>query len=263
MKAPVCHASAVSATVVKAPVLSAYVGRVGTGTVPVSEIKPHPFLFDFWTFSKGNNADESRDRIVGLNNHVLRAYNFLWSPLSGYGHPDYPGAIVLDGMDDHLELVDAYFPERDYTVITKVLPFEGQEYNRIFCIRSLKNPRVDYNYLSYEFNNSQISFNYANGGFTGRLGGSIPGEADVLAVVRSGKRTYIYQNGMFINDYNHSQDVPNFEIYSLGNTPGWVREYFHGAFYYNAVYSGALTTDELRTEMNESFPLYEKIIINR
>lgn len=161
-------------------------------------------------------------------------------------------------MDDYLELVDAYFPEGDYTVITKILPFEKEGDNRIFCIRSLENSR-NYNYLSYEFNNSQISFSYANDGFTGWLKGSIPRGADVLAVVRSGKHTCIYQNGMLIYDYYHSKDFPNFEIYFLGNA----RKHFHGAFYYNAVYSGALTTDELRTEANESFPLYEKIIINR
>lgn len=263
MKAPVCHASVASAPVAKEAVLSACVGSRKIGIVSIPEIKPHPLLFDFWTFSKGDNTDESRDRIIGLNNHVLRAYNFLWGPLSGYGHPAYPGAIALDGMDDYLELVDAYFPEGDYTVITKVLPFEKEEANRIFCVRSLKNPRVDYNYLSYESNNSHISFDYAHNGFTVRLRGSIPGEADILAVVRNGNYTYIYQNGRLVGDYRHSKDVPNFEIYSLGNTPGWVRKYFRGVFYYNAVYSGSLTPDEILGQVDEAFPLYENIIINR
>ena len=80
MKALVCHAPVVRARMVNAPVFSVRLGGRKSGIVSIPAIKPHPLLLDFWSFSKGDNADESRDRIVGLNSHVLRAYNFLWGP---------------------------------------------------------------------------------------------------------------------------------------------------------------------------------------
>lgn len=156
MKAPVCHMSVTSAPVAKEAVLSACVGSRKAGIVPMPEIKPHPLLLDFWTFSKGDNTDESRDRIVGLNSHVLRAYNFLWGPLSGYGHSDYPAGIAFDGIDDYLESEEGIFPEGDYTVIAKVSPFVKARDNSIFSTKDFNTGNSGWNFLAYTEKNSVL-----------------------------------------------------------------------------------------------------------
>lgn len=65
MKAPVCHAPVVRARVVNAPVFSVRLGDRKSGIASIPAIKPHPLLFDFWSFSKGDNADESRAGLSG------------------------------------------------------------------------------------------------------------------------------------------------------------------------------------------------------
>ncbi|MFK2214258.1 LamG-like jellyroll fold domain-containing protein [Bacteroides fragilis] len=262
MKAPVCHAPVVSATVVKAPVLFACVGSVRTGTVPVPEIKSHPLLLDFWTFSKGNNADESRDRIVGLNNHVLRAYNFLWEALSGYGHPDYPAGMACDGIDDYLEAEEWIFPGSDYTVIAKVTPFEKRWGNSIFSTRDFNTGTSGWNTLSYEKRNETLHFGNQTYKKSTKFV-SASGATELLAMVRNGDTITLYRGMNRFGTVEIPPGTPNHKAYYLGVKRGISNSCFRGIIHCNAVYSGALTTDELRTEMNEAFPFYENIIMNR
>ena len=262
MKASVCHVPAVSATVVKAPVLSACVGSVRTGTVPVPEIKPHPLLRDFWTFSKGDNTDESRDRIVGLNNHVLRAYNFLWNPLSGYGHPDYPAGMACDGIDDYLGSEEWIFPGSDYTIIAKVTPFKKRWDNSIFSTKDFNTGTSGWNILSYDEGNEALYFGNQTYKKSTRFV-SASGTTELLAMVRNGDTITLYRDMNRLGTVEIPPGTPNHKTYYPGVKMGLSGSCFYGIIHCNAVYSGALTTDELRTEMNEAFPLYENIIMNR
>lgn len=262
MKAPVCHASVASAPVAKEAVLSACVGSRKIGIVSIPEIKPHPLLFDFWTFSKGDNTDESRDRIVGLNNHVLRAYNFLWSPLSGYGHADYPAGIALDGIDDYLRLENGSFPEGDYTVIAKVSPFAKSLDNSIFSTKDFNTGHSGWNILSYEERNRKLFFGNQTYKNSTRFA-QMSGQTKLLTMVRGGDMITLYQDMEQVGTVEIPEGTPNHKTYYLGVKQGLSGSCFRGVIHCNAVYSGALTADELRREMDESFPLYENIIINR
>lgn len=262
MKAPVCHVSVASARVVKAPVLSACVASVGAGSVSVPEIKPHPLLLDFWTFSQGDNTDESRDRIVGLNNHVLRAYNFLWSPLSGYGHPDYPAGMAFDGIDDYLESEEGIFPESDYTVLSKVTPFTKSYDNSIFSTKDFNTGNSGWNMLSYEERNGVLLFGNRTYQKSGRFA-DMSGKTKLLAMVRSGNTITLYQDMEPVGRMEIPEGTPNHKTYYLGVKRGIGGSFFRGMLHCNAVYAGTLPPGEIRRQTQEAFPFYESLIINR
>ena len=262
MKALVCHAPVVRARMVNAPVFSVRLGGRKSGIVSIPAIKPHPLLLDFWSFSKGDNADESRDRIVGLNSHVLRAYNFLWGPLSGYGYPGYLPGMVFDGIDDFLVSEEWIFPEGDYAVIAGVTLFEKRSGNSVFSTRDFNGSRSGWNILQYDGDYGRLFLGNQNYKKSSRLS-HVTGETRFLSMVRSGNTIAVYLDADPAGIVEIPMGTPNQKTYYLGRTQGVSGGYFHGIIHCSAVYSGALTADELRREMDESFPLYEDIIINR
>lgn len=167
--------------------------------------------------------------------------------------PLYPGAIVLDGMDDSLSLMDADFPKGDYTVIARVVPLEGDSGNPVFCTGET--------YLGYLPGNESMLFGNQTYRESARFPGA-SGKVKLLAMVRSGNFITLYQDLEPIGSVEVPDEAANGVSYFLGVDRS-LSAYFRGAIYCNAVYSAAFTPAEILRQVNRAFPFYESIIMNR
>lgn len=145
--------------------------------------------------------------------------------------PLYEGAIVTDGVDDYLKLDKVGYKIGTIIVKYKFLSPEKLGWQYIF---DTKNTR---NYLAYEY------------------------------------RSAISQQ-VLLDNFNNRGDIGDYHFISLDGprnvtTPLYIAassnitDYMSMALYSIAIYSTALSEEDVQKEISEAFPKYEQLILNR
>jgi hypothetical protein len=145
--------------------------------------------------------------------------------------PLYEGAIVTDGVDDYLKLDKVGYKIGTIIVKYKFLSPEKLGWQYIF---DTKNTR---NYLAYEY------------------------------------RSAISQQ-VLLDNFNNRGDIGDYHFISLDGprnvtTPLYIAassnitDYMSMALYSIAIYSAALSEEDVQKEISEAFPKYEQLILNR
>lgn len=87
----------------------------------------YPGLIAAWSAKGKTNDDEDRDILRDLtgNGHDITLNGFAFTPESGYNNPQYPDALVFDGVDDYGSAVD-FGGKEVKTVISKYQTLKEQ-----------------------------------------------------------------------------------------------------------------------------------------
>jgi hypothetical protein len=145
--------------------------------------------------------------------------------------PLYEGAIVTDGVDDYLKLDKVGY--KVGTVIIKYIPISIHAgWNTVFDT---------YNDV-YE-NKCLMFYN----GSVGNWGSTM-------------KRKIVNDYSVFVSDTPKNVDVP---LYLGARYEKTVKDYLNMALYSIAIYSAALSEEDVQKEISEAFPKYEQLILNR
>lgn len=98
----------------------------------------YPGLIAAWSAAGKSNDDADRNVLRDLtgNGHDITLNGFAFNTEgSGYGHPEYPDALVFDGVDDYG--INEEMPIlTDYTVIVKREIFSGAQYSHVIGKRT-------------------------------------------------------------------------------------------------------------------------------
>lgn len=144
--------------------------------------------------------------------------------------PLYPGAIVTDGVDDYLKLDKTGYKVR--TVIIKFKPINIKPN----VVNAIVNIHTD-----------EVALQY-----------------DISGVINSNFTTYknYEEYGVGIFNVDKNAITPLTLGCKLSNS-GSPMEYCNLALYSIAIYSTALSEEDVQKEISEAFPKYEQLILNR
>lgn len=144
--------------------------------------------------------------------------------------PLYEGAIVTDGVDDYLKLDKTGYKVR--TVIVKFKPINIKPN----IVNSIVNIHTD-----------EVALQY-----------------DISGVINSNFTTYknYEEYGVGIFNVDKNAITPLTLGCKLSNS-GRPMEYSNVALYSIAIYSTALSEEDVQKEISEAFPKYEQLILNR
>lgn len=140
--------------------------------------------------------------------------------------PLYPGAIVTDGVDDYLKLDKVGY--KVGTVIIKHKPvrlFNGWQYVlETSAIRT---------YMVYNFTDENINTNFDNYNTVGDYG---------VGIINTPR---LIETPFYIGCQSKIKEFLSMALYSI------------------AIYSAALSEEDVQKEISEAFPKYEQLILNR
>lgn len=145
--------------------------------------------------------------------------------------PLYEGAIVTDGVDDYLKLDKVGY--KVGTIIIKYIPISIHTgWNTVFDT---------YNDV-YE-NKCLMFYNRYVDNWASTM-----------------KRKIVNDYSVFVSDTPKNVDVP---LYLGARYEKTVKDYLNMALYSIAIYSAALSEEDVQKEISEAFPKYEQLILNR
>lgn len=217
---------------------------VGVGlkySTPIGKIRggniSYPGLIAAWSAKGKSNDDEDRAILKDLtgNGHDITLNGFAFNTEgSGYGHPEYPDALVFDGVDDYGINEDMSILT-DYTVICDREIISWRIYGAVMakCINVEKNGAFIFEIPFYSDNRSKCS------SFVGNL----------TNVTINNKRSINY---LVKNKYNGITEItPGTGIdgtyISIGNLRGDSRYSTSIAFYSAYLFDRSLDEQEIKS----------------